>query len=227
VSVPDRTGVESTLTITVDATPQATLAAVRRLDLTRPVNQALFALDLAHRFPLVPTLLDSAGHRPLRIGCIWRIDDADPCRRAAPTEFASFGDPGHVKLCWEIDVTPGEQDTLLSITTRISATDEAARARLLDAWSLVGPLSGALAERAAHAVKAYTEDLEDGEQPGWSRARQVSTALSRRLSCAEMSAVTAPERTPYARQGAEAGSAITTLGTVLGGAGPRTAGSAT
>jgi hypothetical protein len=28
-------------------------------------------------------------------------------------------------------------------------------------------MSDALAERAAHSIKEYTEDLEDGEEPGW------------------------------------------------------------
>jgi hypothetical protein len=162
-----RTGIEGTLTVTVDASSQATLGSVRHLDLTRAVDRALRALDLVHRFALVPTRLDSAGARPLRIGGIWRVVDADPWSRAAATEFDSFADPGHVKVSWEIDVEPGEQDTLLSIITRFAPTDEAASERLLDAWEIVAPLNDALTERAAHWIRAYTEDLEDGEEPGW------------------------------------------------------------
>ena len=104
---------------------------------------------------------------PAPTGGIWRIDEADPGRRAAATEFDSFAAPGHVKVSWEIDVAAGEQHTLLSIRTRFTSTDEAANARLLDAWALVGPLTDTLTARAAHSIKAYTEDLEDGEEPGW------------------------------------------------------------
>ena len=155
------TALDGSLTITIDASSQATLGSVRRLDLTRPVDRALRALALVHRFALAPTRLDPAGARPLRIGGIWRIDDAGPAPRAAAGEFDSFADPGHVKVSWEIDVAPGEQDTLLSITTRFTTTDEAATERLLDAWEIVGPLNDALTARAAHAVKRYTEDGED------------------------------------------------------------------
>jgi hypothetical protein len=55
----------------------------------------------------------------------------------------------------------------LSITTRFTTTDETASERLLDAWALVGPLTDALTERAAHSIKAYIEELEDGEEAGW------------------------------------------------------------
>jgi hypothetical protein len=161
------TELDGSLTITVEASPQATLRGVRRLDLTRPVARALRALDLGHRFALMPTRLDPASARPLRIGAIWRIDDAGPGRRAAAGEFDRFADPGHVKVSWEVDVAPGEQDTLLSLTTRFTTTDGPTGERLLDAWEIVGPLNDALAARAAHTVKRYTEDLEDGEEPGW------------------------------------------------------------
>jgi hypothetical protein len=162
-----RAGLEGSLTIPVDATPRATLGTVRHLDLTHHVNRALRALDLADRFPLAPTRLDPPRIRPVRIGCIWRIGGVDPGRRAGASEFDSFADPGHVKVCWAIDVEPAEEGTLLSITTRFTTTDEAAGGRLLDAWSIVGPLSDAISARAAHTIKAYTEDLEDGEEIGW------------------------------------------------------------
>ena len=167
VSAPACPGVEGSLTIVVDATAEATLGAVRHLDLTSRVNRALRALDADDRFPLAPTRLDSPRARPLRIGCIWRIGGAHPGRRADASEFDSFADPGHVKVCWAIDVAPAEQGTLLSITTRFTTTDKAANGRLLDAWALVGALSDALSARAAHTVKAYAEDLDDGEVVGW------------------------------------------------------------
>jgi hypothetical protein len=167
VSAPAHAGVEGSLTVVVDATPGVTLGTVRHLDLTLQVNRALHALDADDRFPLAPTRLGAPRARPLRIGCIWRIGGGDPGRRAGASEFASFADPGHVKVCWTIDVAPAEEGTLLSITTRFTTTDKAASGRLLDAWALVGPLSDALSARAAHTVKAYAEDLEDGEEVGW------------------------------------------------------------
>jgi hypothetical protein len=147
--------------------PEATLRTVLQLDLVLHVNRALHALDADDRFPLAPTRLDSPRARPLRIGCIWRIGGVDPGRRAGPSEFESFADPGHVKVSWAIDVAPAEQGALLSITTRFTTTDKAANGRLLDAWAVVGPLSDVLTARAAHTAKAYAEDLEDDEEVWW------------------------------------------------------------
>jgi hypothetical protein len=161
------TELDGSLIVTVHASCQATLTSLRELDLTGPVDRALRALDLVHRFALVPTRLDPAGARPLRIGSIWRVDDADPGAGVAAADFDGFGVPGHVKVSWEIDVEPGESGTALAIRTRFAATDEASSARLLDAWAVVGPLTGVLTARSAHTVKRYTEDLEDDEQAEW------------------------------------------------------------
>jgi hypothetical protein len=62
---------------------------------------------------------------------------------------------------WTLHVTPSETGSWLTIRTRFTPTDEAAAARLRDAWGVVRALSRVLVERAARAVRAYADALED------------------------------------------------------------------
>jgi hypothetical protein len=78
--------------------------------------------------------------------------------------FEAFGRPGHVKVRWEVQVRPaGDGGSFLSIATRFTATDDDSRARLLDAWGIVGPLSRSLARRAARTVQARAEAAQQNE----------------------------------------------------------------
>jgi hypothetical protein len=148
------------LTILVDAVPTLTAAAVGRLDLAEPVARALIALDLADRFALLPApVVGPAAGDPVVFGMIWRIDAGETAERIRPEQFESFAGPGHVKVRWTVEVVASGASALLSIDTRFSTTDDQSAARLLDAWSVIGPLSHALRERAAHAVKDFAEEL--------------------------------------------------------------------
>ena len=123
--------VSNTLTLAVAAGRDATRRAVDRLDLAGPAIAAMHATGMGDRVSVRPG------------GFIWRPGDA----------------PGHVEARVAVRVEPGSEDgSLLSITTQFRATDETTRARMLDAWPLVGPLAHALALHVARRVKTYAED---------------------------------------------------------------------
>jgi hypothetical protein len=153
-----REDVADTLTIAVDAPPVSVREALSRIDPAAPLTRALCALDAAGRLALAPARIDRS------LGMIWRIDARAPAEQVSPAGFDSFSAPGHVKVRWDVEVTTsGGDSALLSIVSRFTATDERSRERLLDAWGVVGALSRALVERAAHAVKSYAEQLAEGE----------------------------------------------------------------
>jgi hypothetical protein len=144
----------------IDAAPAVITAAICRLDLAAPVVRALTALDLPGRFALLPTRVGGNGAGdPAIFGMIWRTDARETAQRIRPAEFESFASPGYIKMRGTVEVVASDAGALLSIAMRFEATDDRSAARLLDAWSVVGPLSHALRERAAHAVRDFAEDL--------------------------------------------------------------------
>lgn len=55
-------------------------------------------------------------------------------------EFASFGDPGYVKIVWTLEAEPTSDATSIFRTeTRVTTTDPASRRRFRRYWSLVSP----------------------------------------------------------------------------------------
>jgi hypothetical protein len=163
--VPRQTrAVGDSLTIPLDAEPRAVVAALDRVDLAAPVARALEALDLAGRVVLSPAVLGPAGGGGLALGLIWRIGPTAPEQRVEPHAFEAFGSRGHVKVRWEVQVrAAADGGSFLSIATRFTATDDDSRARLLDAWGLVGPISRNLARRAARTVQARAEAAQQNE----------------------------------------------------------------
>jgi len=133
------------MTITIDAGAHATRHALERLDLAAPALRALTELGLDDRVT----------------------------RRPGGLTWHQHGGRGPIEVDVDIDVQPRDEDgSLLSITTRFSATDESARLRVLDAWALVGPVASNLAERAARTVKDYAErDSFDDDEVGESYLR--------------------------------------------------------
>jgi hypothetical protein len=126
----------NTLTIAVDASPEATKHASRGAQLAGPALRALRELGLDDRVEVHP--------RGLR--------------------WSHPGTSGAIEVDVHIDATAGgERGTWLTIKTSFSATDEDARVRLLDAWALVGPLASSLADRAARTIKerAEADEFED------------------------------------------------------------------
>jgi hypothetical protein len=133
-------------------------AAIDRINPAPSAARALQALALGERLALAPSLLD---RRPglAAFGLIWRTAPGPTMHRVPPRAFDGFAVPGYVKLRWELSAQPYHDGyALLTVRTRLAATDEAARGALLDAWGLVGAAVATLAQRHARAVKALAED---------------------------------------------------------------------
>jgi hypothetical protein len=156
---PSAWDLSESLTIAVDASSTDTREALRRLDLTAPAKRALHAFDATDRVALGPAVVGGARAGLPVLGLIVRLDGSRPPERVAPHAFEAFSSPGHIKVRWEVLVEPAEAGAYLSIRTRVAATDDRSRARLLDAWGILGALSRTVAERAARSVRAYAEDV--------------------------------------------------------------------
>jgi hypothetical protein len=153
--------VRQSYTVALDASAAPAIDALHRLDLSARATRALCALDVADRIALFPTQLGAPSLNSVSVGLIWRIDGSCRAERITPDGFDGFGSPGHIKVRWSVDVTPSESGAFLSVATCFAATDAGSRARLLDAWAVIGPLSAAFVEGVVRSVKDYVDDLED------------------------------------------------------------------
>jgi hypothetical protein len=153
---PNRNDLLESTTVVVDAAPEAIEAAFARVDLAAPIGRALAVLDLDGRFALLPARVGA-----MRYGAVWRIEAGQDAARIAPERFESFSRPGYVKASWDVEVVSSDAGTLLSIDSDFAPTDERTAARLLDAWTLIGPLSHSLREHAAHALTDLAEQDAD------------------------------------------------------------------
>jgi hypothetical protein len=135
--------------------------AARDLDVLRhPLARALVA---ARALPLggtgPPTLRISdltgptygwsvLGERPgteLVLGTVarpWRVTAPPPAQPATPDEFAAFTAPGHVKIVLAVRaVSQGPAASVLTVETRVVATDAASARRFRRYWRFIGPFS--------------------------------------------------------------------------------------
>jgi hypothetical protein len=156
--------VRQSFTVALDASMCQAIEALHRLDLTARPTRALRALDAGDRIALFPTHLGARCVNSISLGLAWRIDGARRAKRITPDDFEGFGSPGHIKVRWSVDLRPSESGVFLSIATRFTATDAGSRARLLDAWAVIGPLCDALVEGAARSIEAYANDLRTNER---------------------------------------------------------------
>jgi hypothetical protein len=153
--------VTDTLVVTVDAEPQTVRQALDRLDLAASAARALDALGVADRAALAPSPLAAAPGPELVFGLVWRL--AGPATTIAPCSVPAYDVPGHVKVIWDLRVRPGAlEGALLSTTRRFTATDDAARARLLTAWGIIATIANSLSRQTLTAIKRYAED-RDGD----------------------------------------------------------------
>jgi hypothetical protein len=145
--------------VRVTAPVDATFAAARALDLQR--SRAIRAIFRAGEI-----LMRAAPQRPARAGAFleqaramgWRELAQEPGREIvmgavtrpweanvvfrglSPEEFASFAEPGYVKIAWTLAAAPDGPSHALAITeTRVATTDAGARARFRRYWSLASP----------------------------------------------------------------------------------------
>jgi hypothetical protein len=137
---PEPFEVGESLVVRLEASPAEAMQWIRRLDFTSRPNRALEALGFDTRM----TARASAADR-VRLGLVWRLPSGD------------------AELTWELRVAPRVSgEALLSVSTRIAAADAATRARLLDAWPLVGGLARGAARQLVEAVRAAANaDTED------------------------------------------------------------------
>lgn len=138
-----RPGHASSLIMPVAAGARETRWALQQLDLMTPAVRALRAVGLGERVALRPG------------GLAWRPPNTG----------------GRVDVAVDVRVRSASDDgSLLTITTRFSATDDRAHARLSDAWAVVGPLADHLTRRAARTVKDYAEADRFGGRDALERA---------------------------------------------------------
>ena len=72
----------------------------------------------------------------------WKVTTPPAAQPATPDEFTTFTAPGHVKIVLAVQAVPqGPAATVLTIETRVAATDAASARRFHRYWRLVGPFS--------------------------------------------------------------------------------------
>jgi hypothetical protein len=169
--------------ILVDATPEATHEAVRRIDFAAvpsPLVRALIAIGVRAanrarrqrgRGPLPAKLtidnLDQLGGiilvdepgKEIMIGQIERPGDMESrLERRTAEEFEAFDCPGFVKGVASFRVTAhGAKQTLLTYEVRSRATDTKTRRRLFSMDRLMGPLSRLVMQRVVEYMKSNAE----------------------------------------------------------------------
>lgn len=79
--------------------------------------------------------------REIVMGAVTQPWKADVVFRAVPpSEFASFAEPGYVKIAWTLRADPlGPSESIFRTQTRVVATDAIARARFRRYWAFVSP----------------------------------------------------------------------------------------
>lgn len=85
-------------------------------------------------------LAEIAG-REIVLGAVTQPWEAAPVFRSIPAaEFASFAEPGYVKIAWTLRADPvDETHSLFSTDTLVATTDAEARRRFRRYWSYVAP----------------------------------------------------------------------------------------
>ena len=88
------------------------------------------------------------GERPgteLVLGTLarpWRVGAPPPAQPATTEEFAAFAAPGYVKIVLAVRAVPqGPAAAVLTVETRVAATDAASARRFRRYWRFVGPFS--------------------------------------------------------------------------------------
>jgi hypothetical protein len=145
--------------IRVAASPAATLAAARRVDMLQsPVVRAIIKARevilgarpndrprprglLAEMQSLGWGVLAEIPGREIVAGAVTQPWKADVVFRAlAPDEFAAFEEPGYVKIVWTLRADPiNATHSIFRTETRVRATDATARKKFRWYWSVFSP----------------------------------------------------------------------------------------
>lgn len=167
----------------VDAPPEETYAAVRRLDLTRSrtvrrllAARAIPGMIRARRRPRRESLtiddltrggfviLEEEPGTEIVLGVVGRFWSAQPgVRRIEPSEFAGYDEPGVAKAAWNFRVESISDERSVVITeTRVRCTDVEGRRKFVLYWAVMGPFSAVIRRRALGLIK---QDAEGGRRP--------------------------------------------------------------
>ena len=133
---PARPDVSETFARTVDSPLPTVKASVARVDLIGPLVEGLIAIGVGNHILT-----------PCANGLVWRFDSSGH---------------GRVRLAWALDAEAETDDaSLVTLGVRLSASDDAARERLFEAWPVLGPIVELHARRVLHAVEELAEGAED------------------------------------------------------------------
>lgn len=167
----------------VSATPDATYAAMKEIDLRDPLTDLLFELrelplNLARRWRG-----ESPVERPPRVtfgelpkqGPAWVVLKEEPgvelvlgavgqfwkgdygTRPLTAAEFIPFNEPGYAKLALSLAVRPTSEGTILRYEARTRTTDESARRTFRRYWRIVGAGVGIVMRRAVRRIRHEAE----------------------------------------------------------------------
>lgn len=198
----DVTRIEHTV---IEAEPEKTYAAVRRLDFMQVRLPGVRLLNWLRALPvrLIRWLYQSeplASPRTLTLDDIVRTDwvllGEEPgveivvgavgkfwkpvieWQRVTAAGFAAFNRPGYAKLAANFSVRPyGAKRSLLSYEARTATTDAASRASFRRYWRIIEPFAGYLMKSALATIKA---DAESGRNGLRECVREVTPTHARR-----------------------------------------------
>lgn len=104
-------------------------------------------------------LLAEMPGREIVMGAVTKPWEANVTFRSLPPrEFATFCEPGYVKIAWTLRADPiGVAESIASTETRVATTDAYARAKFRRYWALFSPGIVLIRRVALRAVKAAAE----------------------------------------------------------------------
>ena len=162
--------------IAIAATPAGAMSAAKeaQLDRSRIVRAIFRGRELILRARPDPTvrprglvdLMMALGWGVLAntaeeivFGAVTRPWDANPAFRAVPPDdFATFAEPGYVKIAWTLRAdAAGDGGARFSTQTRAIATDPASRAKFRRYWAVLSPGIKLIRRAMLRSIKADAE----------------------------------------------------------------------
>jgi len=112
-------------------------------------------------------LAEMPGHEVV-VGAVTRPWEANVIFRALPPDqFATFSEPGYVKIAWTLRAEPiGPSDSIFRTETRALATDPTARAQFRRYWSFFSPGIILIRWAVLNPVKDAAERRAQSNEPG-------------------------------------------------------------
>jgi hypothetical protein len=135
-------------------------------------------------------VLAEVPNREIVMGAVTKPWEANPTFHALPPEaFASFAEPGYVKIVWTLRCDPRAANaSVLRTETRAVATDDESHRKFRWYWSFLSPGIVVIRRAMLPAVRAYAEGKCHGRFGGSGgriqrnlelRSRSVSNSTSR------------------------------------------------